>query len=736
VACTTRVQRLEIAMLQAIQKRLFTQDSVELNLRDLQQRLASHLIFLTACFASVTALVAFSMLPSGLPLMSLSLSALGLAMLCWGIAQRLSIVARQLFVWGMAAVLAAALWAYPQPWLPFLILPLIFLAALLARGTDLLITLCLLIYTIWLGADTQRGYPVGVLIFAVTFCTSTTWVGLKLLHDALRWAWEGQLYSDGLLVQSRDQQAELASLLKSLELATYQLETANQKLFVARRQTQEAQRAKEQFAANISHELRTPLNIILGFSEMMYVSPDVYGNMTWPTPLRQDVYQIYRSSRHLLAMIDDVLELSRFELARFNLNKEPTEVTALLQSSVEIVGGLFRDRPIRLVTEIEPGLPAVEIDRTRIRQVIINLVTNARNYAKAGQVCVTARAGDGEVIIGVSDTGPGIPEDKLPYIFEAFYQVDTSLRREQGGAGLGLAISKQFVEAHEGRIWAESHKGSGTNVYFTLPLPEGGGRISYLHETASLEPAWQHKRQSVVILDPDPSVAGLLSRHMEGYDIVPLEDDERLPAKLALQQPKIVIRNVPPGQELSNGDAGESLGTGLTTTYVECSLPSRDWIATDLVINTCLTKPVTAEQLTHELDRLGNVHNILVIDDDRGFAQLVERIFIASQRGLNIQLAFDGREGLETMRANRPDVVFLDLAMPVMDGRHVLEEIEQDQSLSGIPIILLTVSSSAEDALLRHGSQLRVHRPKGLRLAEVLRCLNAVAGAVDEPQIS
>lgn len=723
-------------MLESIKKHLSAQDGVRLNLKDLQQRLTTRLIFLVGCFISVTALVAFSMLPITLPLMSLSLCTLGLTILCWGIAQRLCIVARQLFVWGLTAVLAAALWTYPQPWVPFLILPLVFLAALFVRGTDLVIAICLMIYTIWLGADTQREYSIGVLLFAVTFSISVTWVGLKTLYDALRWAWEGQLYSDGLLAQSRDQQAELASVLKSLELATYQLETANQKLFVARRQTQEAQRAKEQFAANISHELRTPLNIILGFSEMMYVSPDVYGNMTWPTPLRQDVYQIYRSSRHLLAMIDDVLELSRFELARFNLNKELTEVTTLLQSSIEIVSGLFRDRPIQLVTDIEPGLPAVEIDRTRIRQVIINLVTNARNYAKAGQVCVTARAGQGEVIIGVCDTGPGIPADKLPYIFEAFYQVDTSLRREQGGAGLGLAISKQFVEAHEGRIWAESHKGSGTNVYFTLPLPEGGGRTSYTRETASLEPAWRLKRQSIVVLDPDPSVAGLLSRHLDGYDIVPLEDDEHLTEKLASQQPKIVIRNVPPGQDKSKGGAGESLSTNPMTTYVECSLPSRSWIATDLVISACLTKPVTAEQLTHELDRLGNVHNILVIDDDRGFAQLVERIFIASQRDLNVQLAFDGREGLETMRAGRPDVVFLDLAMPVMDGRHVLEEIEHDQSLSGIPIILLTVTSDAEDALLRHGSQFLVHRPKGLRLAEVLRCLNAVAGAVDEPQIT
>jgi signal transduction histidine kinase/CheY-like chemotaxis protein len=734
MTCTKQVHRLRITMLESVKKRLFAQDSVGLNLRDLQQRLASHVMILVSGFAGLVVLVAFSMLPEGFPLLSLSLCVLGLTLLSWGLLPRLSTIAPSLFICGLAVVLAVALWDYPQPWIPFLVLPLVILATILARGVDLLAALALVAYSLWLNASAYREYPSTIFVLSVLFCLGITWVAAGILRSTLREAWEDQAYASGMLSQSRDQQAQLASVLKSLELATYQLEMANQKLFVARRQTQEAQRAKEQFAANISHELRTPLNIILGFSEMMYVSPDVYGDIAWPTPLRQDVYQIYRSSRHLLSMIDDVLELSRFELARFNLNKEPTEVKTLIQSSVEIVSGLFRDRPIQLVTDIAPGLPVVEVDRTRIRQVIINLVTNARNYAKAGYVRVMARAGEGEVFISVCDTGPGIPEDKLPYIFDAFYQADTSLRREQGGAGLGLAISKQFVEAHEGRIWAESKKGAGTSVYFTLPLPEGGERTIYPRETDSNEPAWRPKRQSIAVLDRDPAVIGLLSRHLEGYDIVPIEDDEHLAKRLAQQQPKIVIRNVPPGRD-KPGDANESLPPDLATTYVECSLPSRTWIAADLSISACLTKPVTAEQLMREINRLGPIHDVLVVDDDRGFAQLVERILTSNRSNLNVQLAFDGQEGLETMRAHPPDVIFLDLAMPIMDGSHMLAEISADATLRNIPVILLTVTSYAEDALSRYGSQFLVRRPKGLRLAEVLRCLNAVAGSVDEPQI-
>ena len=732
-------------MLESIKKRLFTQDRAGLNLRELQQQLAGRLILLVGGMAGAVALAGFSTLPDGLSLMSLALIAIALAALSWGVARYFSRSARLVFVVGMAALYAAALWIYPQSWLPFLMLPLIFIAAILARGMDLAIAVCLAVYTSWLGADTGREYAIVVLIFGLVLTIGIARLAMNTLYNALNWAWETQQEADALLAQSRDRQAELSSALKSLELASYQLETANQKLFVARRQTQEAQRAKEQFAANISHELRTPLNVILGFSEMMYISPDVYGNMIWPTPLRQDVYQIYRSSRHLLAMIDDVLELSRFELARFNLNKEPTEVATLLQNAVEIVGGLFRDRPVQLSMEIEPGLPAVEIDRTRIRQVIINLVTNARKYTKAGQVCVAATAANGEIIISVSDTGPGIPKDKLPYIFDAFYQVDTSLRREQGGAGLGLAISKQFVEAHEGRIWAESCEGAGTTVCFALPLPDGGARTVYPRETESREPAWQSNRQSIVVLDPDPAVVGLLSRHLEDYEIVPLEEDEHLGERLAQRQPRIVIRNVPPGRDklqtaqvhpaIRSNSNGEQPVAEYVPTYVECSLPSRTWIAADLAINACLTKPITADQLYGELDRLGNIHDILVIDDDRGFAQLVERMFAASRRDLNVRLAFDGREGLEAMRESKPDVVFLDLAMPVMDGFHVLGEIEHDQELAATPIILLTVTSYAEDALLRHGSQMLISRPNGLRLAEVLRCLNAVASAVDQPQV-
>ena len=355
--------------------------------------------------------------------------------------------------------------------------------------------------------------------------------------------------------------------------------------------------------------------------------------------------------------------------------------------------------------------------------------------------------------LSIQDCGSGIPGPQVDHIFDAFYQVDTSLRREQGGAGLGLAISRQFVEAHEGRIWAESREGLGTTVNFSLPLREGGARTIYPHETDSLEPAAPRgsERQSIVLLDPDPAVAGLLTRHLGDYDIVAVENDEQLAEKVTQLPPRLVICNVPPGkgsQETAYGSqeaatgisaAGEGVAerpatAETTSTYVECSLPSRGWIAADLAIRDCLTKPVTAEQLYHELDKLGNVRDILVIDDDRGFAQLIERIFAASRRDLNVRLAFDGREGLQAMRASRPDVVFLDLAMPVMDGFQVLAEIEADPQLAAVPVILLTVSSYAEDAMLRHGSRVLVHRPNGLRLAEVLRCLNAIAAAVDQPQ--
>ena len=163
--------------------------------------------------------------------------------------------------------------------------------------------------------------------------------------------------------------------------------------------------------------------------------------MAWPPKLYRDVSQIYRNSRHLMSMIDDILDLSHFEMTGFTLNKQPTELEPLLQESLGMVADLFRNDAVTLKAEIEPELPLLEVDRTRMRQVFLNLLNNACRFTEEGTVCLRAFRQDGEVRIQVVDTGPGIPQEQLARIFTEFYQVDYSLSRKHGGAGLGLPFA-------------------------------------------------------------------------------------------------------------------------------------------------------------------------------------------------------------------------------------------------------------------------------------------------------
>jgi signal transduction histidine kinase len=204
-----------------------------------------------------------------------------------------------------------------------------------------------------------------------------------------------QQRADHLLELVRNRQVELSRLLKSLDLTNVLLHRTQRELIAARKREEEMRLLKEQFAANVSHELRTPLNLIVGFSEVMCLSSEVYGNVDWPPALRQDIYQIYRSSHHLLEMIDDILDLSRFEMVGFALNKEPTPLEPLLREAVEMVKGFLSRRPVHLEAKIAPELPALEIDRIRVRQVLLNLLTNAQRFTEEGTIRLEAKRADG-----------------------------------------------------------------------------------------------------------------------------------------------------------------------------------------------------------------------------------------------------------------------------------------------------------------------------------------------------
>ena len=698
--------------------RVLESDGSLANLEDLRQRLVGALALL---LTGISALVAWLVLPQQ-PFPEF-VFLFALVLLSWGglihfLNRRLPHLARHLLMWGCLAVLLLSMQVFVVPWLPFLGLLLSFAGATLIPGSEAIVSGAILALAAWLGRDGGRVYPLPELATALIAGAGLSWLVARAFYTALEWAWNMQQRADRLLEEARDHQAALARTLRTLEIFSHVLQRANRDLAAARQQAEEARRMKEQFAANVSHELRTPLNLILGFSEMMYLSPEVYGEMNWPPTLRQDVYQIYRNSRHLLEMIDDILDLSRFEITGFSLHREPTDMEHLLRSAAEIAADLFRNRAVSLEVAIEPGLPVLQVDRTRIRQVVLNLLSNAQRFTKEGKVRLEAKRVDDELVVSVSDTGPGIPADRLPYIFDEFYQVDGSLRRSHGGVGLGLAISKRFVQAHDGRIWVESQEGKGSTFFFSLPLP-GYLPISHLHLTTPVAEEG-YERPCILVCDPDPAVAALIRRHLEGYDIIQIENAEALEEQVALHRPQVVIYNTTA--------SSESRTTSLSplVPVITCSLPSQAWASDDLRVLACLTKPITTEQLLRALEPLGEIRDILVVDDDRGFCQLMERSLAAIGRGLSVRHAYDGKEGIQAMQERRPDLVLLDLIMPEEDGFWMLARMHQDPTLSSVPCIVLTASSYGEDAMHQHGSQIVIQRQGGLRPQEVLRCLQAL----------
>ncbi|MEE8372669.1 MAG: ATP-binding protein [Dehalococcoidia bacterium] len=229
----------------------------------------------------------------------------------------------------------------------------------------------------------------------------------------------------------------------------------------------EVDRLKAEFVANTSHELRTPLQGIMGSTKLMLA-----GKVTDPETQREFLTIIDKQSERLTELINDLLDVSRMESGRFNIEKEPTSLVDVVHDAVMELDNLAAETAIEIREDVPPQLPEVEADPKRMKQVVINLLSNAIKFSdEGGQITVSARAKDEEVLISVADQGSGIPEEAIPHLFQRFYQVDGSSTRSSGGSGLGLYISGQIVEAHGGRIRVESKLGEGSTFSFAVPRP-------------------------------------------------------------------------------------------------------------------------------------------------------------------------------------------------------------------------------------------------------------------------
>jgi signal transduction histidine kinase/DNA-binding response OmpR family regulator len=571
-------------------------------------------------------------------------------------------------------------------------------------------------------------YPSLALLW---LAAAVTWISSQGLYTVLDWAWNSQQRASQLLEEKRDQHGKLNRTIVALTEATRRLQRVSYELAIARLRAEEARELKERFAANISHELRTPLNLILGFSETMYLTPDVYGEIEWPSTLKQDVRQIYRSSRQLLDLVNDVLDLSRIDAAEMPIHKERSDLGTVVQEAMSTISDLLRGRDLTLRAEIPPTLPLLYFDRARIRQILINLLTNAARFTAKGSITVSVEMAEHEVIMTVADTGVGIPQEGLTQIFDEFHQIDMSLRRNTGGAGLGLAISKRFVELHGGRIWAESELGKGTTLRFTLPFadmaPTGRPQPSRpLHPSPSTyEPA-------IVVVDRDPGVATLLNRHVQRYRFLQAQDLTAAQDLIARWHPGALVLNVPPGAQVQPDAYLDALRIAPSQVPVLfCSLRTQDWMAREMEVRDCLTKPISRERLLECIHSVEGAQDILIVDDDRGFVQLMRRYLSSANSGYRVRWAYEGEEALALIQAQRPDVIFLDLVMPGMDGTELLDALRTDQDLGDIPVFIVTATDYGQDMWDQQGSVIGLARRTAFGVGEVIRYTQTLLDVIE-----
>lgn len=571
------------------------------------------------------------------------------------------------------------------------------------------------------------------------------WVAVKGLADLAEWALMGFEQAYRAAQDAREQRLELKQMQEDLLQANRELARLSERLKVLNQAAEEARRAKEEFVANVSHELRTPLNMIIGFSEMLLQSSRVYGTQLPPQVLA-DIAAIERNSQHLARLVDDVLDLSRVEAGRMALSREWCSLADIIRAAVMSVSALFESKRLYLEVDLAQDLPPVFCDATRVRQIVINLLSNAGRFTQQGGVHVRAWQEDRSVVVSVSDTGPGIAPADQQRLFEPFQQLDSSLRRRHGGTGLGLAISKRFVEMHGGRMWLESTVGVGTTFYFSLPieplLPGALARaertvrwfnphedLSYRLRTrpSKLRAAGFDGRAParLLVLEEGNTLRKLLERYLPEYEVMAVHTVEEAAAQIGHSPARALVVNVPPPPCSGWLEVLQQVDQlPYRTPAIVCSVPGEDAAAQRLGVVRYLTKPVTRDALLQAVAQVGaGVRTILIVDDDSGVLQLFARMLTSAERGYRVLRAQTGQQALVAMRERHPDLVLLDLIMPEMDGFQVLEEKNRDAAIREIPVIVVTSRDPLGEPIV--SDVLAVTRAGGFSVADLLACIQA-----------
>ncbi len=657
---------------------------------------------------------------------------------------------------GLAVALALSMLMLDRPEIAllFVFLPLIATATigpLGGLGAEVLVVL-----VAWWATGGQFGAPLspefGLAIVVIgAFAGVLGWTITSPLLTVAEWSMAGFREAQRNLEEAREQRLELIQTEEDLRKANGELARLSDRLRVLQRVAEEARQAKAEFVANVSHELRTPLNMIIGFTEIIARSPQVYGGKL-PPALLTDIAAIQRNSQHLANLVNDVLDLSQVEAGRMALTKEWTALPEVIEAAVAAVKAFYDSKGLYLRADVSADLPQVFCDGTRIREVIINLLSNAGRFTERGGVDVRCHREGTEIVVSVTDTGPGISQQDQKRIFEPFQQLDPRRRRRHGGSGLGLTISKQFVEMHGGRMWVESpadgdengenrapQLGPGTRISFSLalesplaadqpgrhraPHPDPGrrGRLPAAQENVTRAGA-AAAAPRLVVMEKERTLQRLLTRYLPEVEVTRTRDIEEAVQELNRSPAQALVVNASPLEAIP-----PSALTGLPygTPAVSCWVPGEDEAARRLGVVQYLVKPVPAEKLLEAIAALdGDIRTVLVVDDEPDELHLFARMLEADAHDYRILQVTSGQRALDMLRTRHPDVMLLDLVMAGIDGFQVLEEKGRDPAIRDIPVIVISSRDPTGDPVV--SNTLTVTHGSGLSVRNLLACIQAI----------
>ena len=558
------------------------------------------------------------------------------------------------------------------------------------------------------------------------------WLSVNPLKTTLERAWMSYKESRQLLEQARNYQADLGQALEDLGYTNLQLTRLNRLVNNLYQVAEDARRAKEQFVANVSHELRTPLNMILGFGEMILKSPSTYGRKI-PPALLADLTVIFRNSQHLSELIDDVLDLSQIDAGQMAITKEQASLNEIVESATIVVWPLYETKKLFLKTEF-PEEAMIFCDLTRIREVLINLLSNAGRFTEKGGVWLRIINDGSNYVFSVTDTGPGISAEEQSRLFQPFNQLDNSIKRRYGGTGLGLTISKKFIELHNGKIWVESVKGCGSTFYFSLPvaplLPLDQRATRWINpyfeprHRPSLAPVPVIQTRYIVVEEGN-TLHRLLQRYGDQVEVEHAASYDEALQKLSTMPAQGIIINSENAQDIFQDLKNEDL-IPYGTPVIACNLPQLSERNSGLNISGYLVKPISKETLLETLTSFQPpVKTVMIVDDEPDAIQLFRRMLISSNQDYRILTALDGKQALAMMQVDKPDLILLDLIMPEMDGIQLLASRSSDPNISKIPVIIISARDPIDQPLCSHS--LLVTRGGGLPVSQILTCITVLS---------